>query len=154
MSISPAMTKTMRHIAAFLLMFLWTGSVHAQFVAIRLEIPAGVQFSSQVMDPIEGGTWEKTKAVRWVELQADENLSILVQLQLPEREIQPAPEALFLNDGSADFEKATQLSFNSPELYLTNTSRLIRYMKPMPRSIKAWLGLPVIDGLQIRIEYP
>lgn len=144
----------MRHIAAFLLMFLWTGSVQAQFVAIRLEIPAGVQFSSQVMDPIEGGTWEKTKAVRWVELQADENLSILVQLQLPEREIQPAPEALFLNDGSADFEKATQLSFNSPELYLTNTSRLIRYMKPMPRSIKAWLGLPVIDGLQIRIEYP
>ena len=144
----------MRHIAAFLLLSLLASAVQAQFVAIRLEIPAGVQFSTQVMDPASGGTWENGKARKWVELQANENLSILVQLQLPAREIQPAPEALFLNDGSADFEKAVALNLTSPELYLSNTPRLIRYMKPMPTQIKAWLGIPAIEGLMIKIEYP
>lgn len=148
------MTKALYHIVPLFLLVLLTHSAQAQFVAIRLEIPAGVQFSAQVMDPIEGGTWEKTKARRWVELEGDENLSILVQVQLPNREIQPAPETLFLNDGSADFEKATQVGFKPSELFLSNNSRLIRNMNPIPRSINAWLGLPVIDGLTIKIEYP
>lgn len=148
------MTKALYHIVPLFLLVLLTHSAQAQFVAIRLEIPAGVQFSAQVMDPIEGGTWEKTKARRWVELEGDENLSILVQVQLPDREIQPSPETLFLNDGSSDFEEAILLDINSAEVSLANSSRLIRYMNPIPRSIKAWLGLPLIDGLTIKIEYP
>ncbi len=148
------MTKALYHIVPLFLLVLLTHSAQAQFVAIRLEIPAGVQFSAQVMDPIEGGTWEKTKARRWVELEGDENLSILVQVQLPDREIQPSLETLFLNDGSSDFEEAILLDINSAEVSLANSSRLIRYMNPIPRSIKAWLGLPLIDGLTIKIEYP
>ena len=148
------MTKRHLHIASVILFVLVSTLAKAQFVAIRLEIPAGVQFSAQVMDPVEGGTWEKTKAKRWVGLEADENLSILVQMHLPEREIQPTPEAYFLNNGSSDFEEAIMLDLNSAEVRLANSSRLIRYMQPMPRSIKAWLGLPVINGLTIKIEYP
>ena len=63
MSISPAMTKALYHIVPLFLLVLLSSSAYAQFVAIRLEIPAGVQFSSQVMDPIEGGTWEKISDV-------------------------------------------------------------------------------------------
>lgn len=148
------MTKRLIHIASVMLLVLVSTLAKAQFVAIRLEIPAGVQFSSQVMDPLEGGTWEKSKAKRWIGLEADENLSILVQMDLPQREIQPAPEAYFLNNGSSDFEEAILLDINSAEVSLANSSRLIRYMNPIPRSIKAWLGLPVIDGLTIKIEYP
>ena len=144
----------MLHIALLILMVMLSTVARAQFVAIRLEIPAGVQFSSQVMDPLEGGTWEKTKAKRWVGLEADENLSILVQMDLPEREIQPLPEAYFLNDGSSDFEEAFMLSINSFEVILSDTYQLIRYMKPIPTKVKAWLGIPVIDGLTIKIEYP
>lgn len=144
----------MFHIALLILMVMLSTLAKAQFVAVRLEIPAGVQFSAQVMDPLEGGIWEKTKAKRWVELEADENLSVLVQLQLPQREIQPAPEAFFLNDGSSDFEEAALLDLESSEVRLSATAMLMRYMNPVPRSIKAWLGLPVIDGLTIRIEYP
>ncbi|MCU0402128.1 MAG: hypothetical protein MUE75_14170 [Algoriphagus sp.] len=148
------MTKSMFHIALLIFMVMLSTVAKAQFVAVRLEIPAGVQFSAQVMDPLEGGTWEKTKAKRWVELEADENLSVLVQLQLPQREIQPATEAFFLNDGSSDFENASLLDLESSEVRLSATAMLMRYMNPVPRSIKAWLGLPVIDGLTIRIEYP
>ena len=148
------MTKALYHIVPLFLLVLLSSSAYAQFVAIRLEIPAGVQFSSQVMDPIEGGTWEKTKAKRWVGLEADENLSILVQMDLPEREIQPAPEAYFLNDGSSDFEESFRLNVNSSEVSLSDTYQLIRYMKPIPTKVKAWLGIPVIDGLTIKIEYP
>lgn len=144
----------MFYIAQLILMVMLGTEAKAQFVAIRLEIPAGVQFSAEVMDPLEGGTWEKTKAKRWVELEADENLSVLVQLQLPQREIQPAPEAYFLNDGSSDFEKASLLDLKSSEVRLSGTAMLMKYRDPMPRSIKAWLGLPVIEGLTIRIEYP
>jgi hypothetical protein len=144
----------MFHIALLIFMVMLSTVAKAQFVAVRLEIPAGVQFSAQVMDPLEGGTWEKTKAKRWVELEADENLSVLVQLQLPQREIQPATEAFFLNDGSSDFENASLLDLESSEVRLSATAMLMRYMNPVPRSIKAWLGLPVIDGLTIRIEYP
>lgn len=144
----------MFYIALLILMVMLGTEAKAQFVAIRLEIPAGVQFSAEVMDPLEGGTWEKTKAKRWVELEADENLSVLVQLQLPQREIQPGPEAYFLNDGSSDFEKASLLDLKSSEVRLSDTAMLMRYRDPMPRSIKAWLGLPVIEGLTIRIEYP
>lgn len=148
------MTKRLIHIASVILLVLVSTLAKAQFVAIRLEIPAGVQFSSQVMDPLEGGTWEKTKAKRWVGLEADENLSILVQMDLPEREIQPAPEAYFLNDGSSDFEESFRLNVNSSEVSLSDTYQLIRYMKPIPTKVKAWLGIPVIDGLTIKIEYP
>lgn len=148
------MTKRLIYIASVMLLVLVSTLAKAQFVAIRLEIPAGVQFSSQVMDPLEGGTWEKTKAKRWVGLEADENLSILVQMDLPEREIQPAPEAYFLNDGSSDFEESFRLNVNSSEVSLSDTYQLIRYMKPIPTKVKAWLGIPVIDGLTIKIEYP
>lgn len=148
------MTKQLLHIASVMLLVLVSTMAKAQFIAIRLEIPAGVQFSSQVMEPLEGGTWEKTKAKRWVGLEADENLSILVQMDLPQREIQPAPEAYFLNDGSSDFEEAFTLSINSSEVILSDTYQLIRYMKPMPTKVKAWLGIPVIDGLTVKIEYP
>lgn len=148
------MTKPSTPVAFVFILMLISAASQAQFVAIRLEIPAGVQFSAQVMDPAPGGTWENSKARKWVQLQANENLSILVQLQLPAREIQPTPAVFFLNDGSADFDQAVELNLTSPELYLSDIPRLIRYMKPMPLQIKAWLGIPVIDGLTIKIEYP
>lgn len=154
MSFSPAMNKAFRHIALLIIM-IGTGSyAQAQFVAIRLEIPGGVNFNSQVLDPMAGGTWENNKAKVWMELETSENLTLLLEIGFPEGEILPPLEAYFLNDGSSDFEQATQLRSGVQELQIMNSKKLIRNMNPRPTQLQAWLGLPMVKGLTLKIEYP
>jgi hypothetical protein len=126
----------------------------AQFVAFRLELPAGINFNSQVLDPMTGGTWEKNKAKMWIELEARENMTFLLDLKFPEREILPAVEAYYLNDGTSDFEKASLLLSGFQELVINNQPKLIRHRIPRPIHLRAWFGLPMLQGLIIKIEYP
>lgn len=129
-------------------------SVQAQFVAVRLELPAGIQFYAGVLKTIEGGTWENSKAKVWVGIESQENLTFLLDIDFPDREILPSPEANFLNDGTADFEKASNLDSTVQELRMSTHPNLIRHMDPRPTHIQAWLGLPFINGITIKIEYP
>jgi hypothetical protein len=148
------MIKKINHIILILLLLLFSGTVQAQVISIQLELPAGIQVSTQVIDPIEGGTWENSKARLWIELEARENLGFLLDLQFPEREILPPLEAYFLNDGSADFEKAGRLPQGTRLLRIHQLPMLIHRMHPRPIHLQAWLGLPLIDGMHIKIEYP
>ncbi len=129
-------------------------SVHAQAVVIRIDIPAGVNFNAQVTEPMEGGTWENRKAKLWMEIEAQENLTLLLDIVYPDREILPLPEADFLNDGTNDFEKAIKLGGGTQRLRMSNDPNLIRTMDPRPTSLQAWLGIPVLNGISIKIEYP
>jgi hypothetical protein len=154
MSISPAMIKVIRHIA-LIVCLMGIGTVaRAQFVAIRLELPAGVNFNAQVVDAMAGGTWEKDKAKVWIGIEASENLSFLLDLKLTEGEILPPPEAYFLNDGSSDFEQASNLKWGVQELQLITPSKLIRSIVPKTNHLQAWLGLPILKGVSVKIEYP
>ncbi|WP_158587701.1 hypothetical protein [Algoriphagus lacus] len=154
MSSSPAMTKHLIHIALLILSMVIPVSVQAQFVSIRLELPAGIHFNAQMLDPMEGGTWENSKAKIWVGIESQENLTLLLDLEYPEGEILPAPEAYFLNDGTNDFEKALKLIQGSHELLMNSTALLIQNLDPRPTHIQAWLGLPVLNGITIKLEYP
>jgi hypothetical protein len=154
MSSSPAMTKAVRHIAMLFGLMGLVIITQAQVVNIRLEVPAGVNFNSQVLDPMEGGTWENSKAKVWVGITTQENLCLLVDLEFPEREILPTPEAYFLNNGSDDFELARKLSIGTNELTMSSHPKLIRNMKPQTISLKAWLGVPILNGIIVKIEYP
>jgi hypothetical protein len=154
MSISPVMIKVIRHIALiFCVMGIGTVA-HAQFVAIRLELPAGVNFNAQVVGAMAGGTWENNKAKVWIGIEASENLSFLLDLELPEGKILPPPEAYFLNDGSSDFEQASNLKWGVQELQLITPSKLIRNIVPKTNHLQAWLGLPILKGVSVKIEYP
>lgn len=148
------MIKVVKHIALIVCLMGIGTLAHAQFVAIRLELPAGVNFNSQVVDAMDGGTWEKDKAKVWIGIEARENLSFLLDLELPEREIQPPPEAYFLNDGSSDFEQAINLEWGVQELQMITPSKLIRNLVPRTSHLQAWLGLPVLKGITVKIEYP
>lgn len=148
------MIKALRHIVLLLILVGMGPIAHAQFVAFRLEIPAGVKFSGQILDPLAGGTWENSKGKVWIKLEAPENLSLLLDLEFPEREVLPPPAAYFLNDGSADFERASLLKPGSNELQMISPPKLMRNVNPRPSSIQAWLGLPVLSGIRIKIEYP
>ena len=147
------MIKRIFHIAQISFLILFSASVQAQFVNIRLELPAGILFNARVLDPREGGTWENSKAKVWVGIEAQENLTLLLDLEYPPGEILPPPEAYFLNDGSADFETAERLGTKTQELHLSNSRLLIRNIIPRPTYLQAWLGLPILKGLTIKIEY-
>lgn len=151
---SPAMTRLFRHIVLVCSMSLITSLAKAQFVNFRLEIPAGVSFSTRVLDPMSGGTWENNKAKVWIEIQAQENLSYLLDIRFPEQEIEPPLEAFYLNDGTASFENAVRLRAGVQELQLINPPILIRNTSPRLSYFQAWLGLPIVRGLSIKIEYP
>lgn len=148
------MIKIVRHIVMiFCLMGIGT-LAHAQFVAIRLELPAGVNFNAQVVDAMAGETWGNNKAKVWIGIEASENLSFLLDLELAGGEILPPPEAYFLNNGSSDFEQATNLKWSVQELQMTTPSKLIRNIVPRATHLQAWLGLPVLEGVLVKIEYP
>jgi hypothetical protein len=154
MSISPAMNKAFRHIALLILLMGMGSYAQAQFVAIRLELPAGVSFNAQVLDPMAGGTWEINKAKVWIKIETSENLTLLIEIGFPEGEIIPPLEAYFLNDGSSDFEQGTLLQSGVQELRVMNSEKLIQNMTPRPAHLQAWLGLPMVKGLTLKIEYP
>lgn len=144
----------MRHIVLLILLMGMGSYASGQFVAIRLEIPGGVNFNSQVLDPMKGGTWENNKAKVWIGIETPENLTLLLEMIFPEEEILPPLEAFFLNDGSLDFEQATQLRSGVQELQIMNSKQLINNMTPRPTYLQAWLGLPMVKGLTLKIEYP
>ena len=148
------MIKVVKYIALTICLIGIGTVAHAQFVAIRLELPAGVKFNSQVVDAMTGGTWENNKAKVWIGIEASENLSFLLDLELPEGEILPSPKAYFLNDGSSDFEQATNLKWGVQELQMITPSTLIRNIVPKTNHLQAWLGLPILKGVSVKIEYP
>lgn len=148
------MIKVLQHIAPIICLMGIGTLAQAQFVAIKLEVPAGVNFNAQVAEPMAGGTWENNKAKVWIGLEAQENLSFLLDLELPEGEILPSPEAYFLNDGSADFEQASRLKWDVQEVQMITPSKLIRNIVPKTTYLQAWLGLPVLKGIIVKIEYP
>lgn len=153
MSFSAAMINRIKTYCT-LFLFTWAYSLNAQVVNIRLEIPAGVSYESVVLDPLLGGSWEKNKAKAWISLDTRENLSFLLEVKTPDRKIEPAFEIYFLNNGTADFEMARKLSTGIHELQMINPPRLIRNMDDAPAFLRAWLGVPLINGLKFKIEYP
>lgn len=137
-----------------LLLFAWIFTAQAQVVNIRLEIPAGASFDKVFFEPLIGGSWEKNKAKAWLSIATRENLTILFEAEFPDRKIEPPLEISFLNNGTADFEKAQVLAKGVQELQMTNPPKLIRNRIDAPAFLRAWLGIPLINEIKIKIEYP
>lgn len=126
----------------------------AQFVTIKLEIPGGASFKSQLVDPMKGGSWEKSRAVTWIEIKVPENLAFILEIQYPKRTIEPPLESFFLNNGTSNFEESVPLKNGIQALLINKSSTVIRLMNPRPIALAAWLGLPLAEGITVKIEYP
>lgn len=136
-------------------MMLSFGVAQAQFVAIKLEVPAGSTFKSQVVDPMQGGgSWETSKAITWIEIKVPENLAFLLDIQYPERSVEPLLESFFLNNGTSNFKESVSLKSGSQAVLMNKSGKVIRNMNPRPLALSAWLGLPMTRGIAIKIEYP
>jgi hypothetical protein len=153
------------------ILMLSFGVAQAQFVAIKLEVPAGSTFKSQVVDPMQGGgswqtseasswetseasSWETSKAITWIEIKVPENLAFLLDIQYPERSVEPLLESFFLNNGTSNFKESVSLKSGSQAVLMNKSGKVIRNMNPRPLSLSAWLGLPMTRGIAIKIEYP
>jgi hypothetical protein len=141
-------------IAILLILTLPFGVAKAQFVTIKLEIPGSIQFESIVVDPMKGGSWETSKAITWIVIKAPENLAFVLDIYYPERAIEPPPESFFLNNGTSNFEESVSLKNGSQAVLMNKSGKVIRNMKFRPLALSAWLGLPMIKGIAIKIEYP
>jgi hypothetical protein len=148
------MIRQWTKIAILLILTLPLGVAKAQFVTIKLEIPGSIQFESIVVDPMKGGSWEKSKAITWIEIKVPENLAFILDIQYPERIIEPHLESYYLNNGTSNFEESIFLKAGSQALIMYNYGKVIRNMKPRPLALSAWLGLPMTEGIVIKIEYP
>ena len=148
------MTKYWFSTGMLVILVLSFGAAQAQFVTIKLEIPGGATFKSEVVDPMKGGSWENSKAVTWIEIQVPENLAFLIDIQYPNRMMEPPLESSFLNNGTSNFEESFSLYSGSQALLMNKSGTLIRNMHPRPLALSAWLGLPMTEGIAIKIEYP
>lgn len=123
----------------------------AQFVNFRLELPAGVNFGSQVISPNPENPKEQ---LVWIELVAFENMTILVDINNVTNGGNGNPSVFYLNDGSSDFAKASNIGMGAHSLQLHQDGLLIRNKLPKTINVKAWLGVSVQLGLVTKIEYP
>lgn len=124
----------------------------AQFVNFRIEIVPGVNFISNVNgDP--NGTWEKNQSRVWIGLEVQDNSPLLVEISYPNREFTIQPDMHFLNDGSSDYENAVCLTKKISRVLPISPSKLIRNQYPRPQAYLAWLGLPKMEGVYLKIEY-
>ncbi len=148
------MIKHWTKIAILLILMLPYGVAKAQFVTIKLEIPAGAAFKSQVVDPMKGGSWEKSRAITWIEINMPENLTFLLDIQYPELIVEPPLKSFFLNNGTSNFEESISLKNGRHIVIMNKSGKVIQNMKPRPLALSAWLGLPMTEGIAIKIEYP
>jgi hypothetical protein len=148
------MTKYWLRISLSVILMLSFGAAQAQFVELKLSIPGGATFEFQVENPLKGDSWEKSKAISWIELTVHENLAFVLEIQYPERIIDLTLESFFLNDGTSNFEKSSALKSASQAVVMHKSGILIRKMNPRPIELSAWLGLPMTKGIAVKIEYP
>ena len=148
------MIKNWASVGLIVILMLSVGAVQAQFVRINLEIPAGTTFESQVIDPVDGESWEKSRAMKWIEIVVPENLVLLLDVGLPARKVDPPLESFFLNNGSSNFDESNSLRSGSQWVQMRQWGKLIRDTSPRPPALSAWLGLPMTSGITIKIEYP
>ena len=137
-----------------MMLMLSAGAVQAQFVTVKLEIPSGTTFASQVIDPVNGESWEKSRAMKWIEIVVPENLVLLLDVGFPAWKVEPPLESYFLNNGTSNLGESKSLESGSQWVQMRQYGNLIRYMNPRPLAISAWLGLPMTSGITIKIEYP
>ena len=147
------MNKQVKILVILAVLVLVSESSVAQFVNIRLEIPGGATFESQVVDPMKGGSWEKSRAVTWIEVKVPENLTFILDIQYPKRIVEPPLESFFLNNGTSNFEESISLKNGIQTVVINKSGKVIRNMEPRPMALAAWLGLPMTGGIAVIIEY-
>src|SRR5690606_37087361 len=102
------MRSKMKHLFPAFLLLLWSsGTVMGQFVNIRLELPAGVQFETQV---VKTNLKSHGEEIIWMKMAAQENLTFLLGRSHSDAGKTEDLPIYYLNDGSDNFPQAERYS--------------------------------------------
>lgn len=132
--------------------------LQAQFLDIRIHIPAGVNFSHdsprKVINGIAGNTQQEITPITWIAMEAMENLSFLVSLENQEPDQDQLPTGYYLNHQIWDLSEVVELFPGINQLTIDSRKLLIRNINPKISTLQAWLGIPTDKPIHIKIEYP
>lgn len=133
-----------------ILVFGNINKVEAQMVGVRLVLPAGVNFNPRIVlpKPKEGET-----PLRWVEMVVQENIRVAVSLQADVSDMEIQKTIFILNNGTADFGTALRFDSGNTSFQMDNRGLLIRNIEPKMQQVRAWIGIPIIQGIKTVIEY-
>ncbi len=145
------MTKLAYIFTLMVLLAMGGAPAMAQFANFRLELPAGVNFGSQVISPNPENPDEQ---LIWIEIVAYENMTILVDISNENNIWKQDRPVFLLNNGSSDFAGAKNIGLGAQSIQLDQSGLLIQNKLPKTMNVKAWLGIPVQPGLIAKIEYP
>lgn len=121
----------------------------AQAVAFRLEIPPGVSLDSKVLKPTQKEGFE---SYVWVQMVARENIQLLVSLRDETGSFSKSP-IYVLNDGSADFANAKEVTKGYIAMTMMWPGILVHNIRPKTNQVNTWIGIPTKHGLAATIEY-
>jgi hypothetical protein len=130
----------------------------AQFLNIRINIPAGMVFSDDPRDKVFGGMAGNTEQgpipITWIAMESMENLSFLVSIENQNPDQGHSPKGYYINQSGWDLSVARELFPGPNQLTIDNRNLLIRNISPKVSFLHAWLGIPSNRSLTIKIEYP
>jgi hypothetical protein len=132
--------------------------VQAQFLNIRINIPAGMMFSKnpsqKVFGGIAGNAGQDQIPITWIAMESMENLSFLVSIENQNTDQGQVPKGFYINQSGWDLSEARELFPGPNQLTIDNRHLLIRNISPRVSFLQAWLGIPSNKSLIIKIEYP
>lgn len=135
-----------------------------QFIRLNLQIPAGIEINPnpippQILEPPlkeKGGFGYRSSlnpGTRWIELRAKENISIGVQFTPSVRRQGGFKPMYYLNDGTANFSQAAQLTFGLNELRMYKDPVMIKNIPGELTTLSSWLGVPANASGTLTIIY-
>lgn len=147
-----------------LVLLLGCTTAQAQFIRLTLNIPAGIELNPnptppQILEPPvaeKGGFGYRSSlnpGTRWLELRSRENMSFAVQFTPNVRRPGGFKPLYYLNDGTANFSQAAQLTYGLNELRMYTEPKMINTLPGNLTSLSSWLGVPANASGTLTIIY-
>jgi hypothetical protein len=145
-----------------LVLLVMTSGAAGQFIRFSINLPPSFELNNRAEPPVviepadlPSGTVTGIKqGIRWMEIRANENVDLIIDMRYSRGRSSIRTQTLFLNDGTTNFIDAQQIPSIGAHVRMFNQDVVITQMKGSPKYISAWLGLTAGVGGVLTITYP
>jgi hypothetical protein len=133
-------------------------SLNAQFLNIKIAIPAGVNFTTntatKVFSESAGTAYYGQAPTTWIAMETMENLSFLVSISNQDEEQDEVPKGHYISESNWNSAEAKEMTPGLNQLVVDKRNLLIKNIYPKTSFLQGWLGISSNKALHITIEYP
>lgn len=131
----------------------------AQFLNIKIAIPAGVNFTantsaSKVFSERADTDYYGQAATTWIAMETMENLSFLVSITNQDGAQEDLPKGFYISESTWNSTEATEITPGFNQFMVDKRNLLIKNIYPKTSFLQGWLGVSSNKALHITIEYP